>query len=1072
MASLARVFIEAKLDTSGIVVDAQRAGEQGGRALADGVHKGADGRFRDNRGKFVSAVDAMASPAADTAGGRAGQKLADGMYRDAAGRLRNASGRFEKDLDAATGSASSNSGRKSGQRLAEGVNLGFGSILRNAAGFAVTLGGIGIVEAAAKLGISTAAGLEQAQVGFTTLIGSGEKAKAFLTDIKAFAARTPFELPGLIDSSRLLLGVGVAAKDVIPTLTAWGDAAGALGISNDRFNSAMLALSQSMGAGKINAQDMNQIINAGIPVWNLMAEATGKTVPELRKLSSEGKLLSADILPKLQAQMEKDYGGSMAKQSQTLAGVWSTLKDTVAIGLSNAIQPLVPLMETMIPRAATFATAAFAGIATAFSNFIAGLQGRGALDGFTGMVNTLGLGLRGLVVAFRDGDVTSTGFVGAMERIGATVRDVVDAVRDIVGWLRQHRAVVDFLVTAHLAAVAAMLAYRTATVVAAAATSAQTAALSTYHGVVFLVTALTKGWTAATVGLTAAQEALDGALVANPIGIVIVAIAALVAGIIYAYTHFKTFRDVVDGAIHGVAAAGIWLWQSVLKPAFEGISTAVQWAWQHVISPTLSALVAYWQNVIAPVAMWLWHNIAEPVFAGIGRVTQAAWIVIQIVFNAWRSYIQGVLAPVLLWLWHNIVEPSFRGWMQIAQAAWAFLLPIFRAIGSFITDNVAPAFRSGVNAIGAAWDTLREKARVPVAFVVTHVINPLIGGFNRVAGFFGVKDRVDTIAGFAGGGQPNGLFRGAGGPRDDKNIVAISDREYIVNARDTERALPLLEWINGGMRGYAGGGLVEAITNPLGFFRNLANVGSLGRFGDGAWVRTLGGVATKLVDGAVAKVKASLSALGGGVFGGPAPSGQLAQWIASAIALTGVPATWTGPLNTLIMRESGGNPRAQNNTDINAQRGDPSRGLMQTIMATFQAYRLPGLPNDIFDPVANIVAGIRYVLSRYGSIFNVRQANASLPPMGYSTGGLVAALPTISMDSGVGILRPGMNLVHNGTGGNEMHSAGPVRLDDHTLAALVAALNHVAAVVEQVAPGVGAEINGAGRSLTQVARAR
>ncbi len=128
---------------------------------------------------------------------------------------------------------------------------------------------------------------------------------------------------------------------------------------------------------------------------------------------------------------------------------------------------------------------------------------------------------------------------------------------------------------------------------------------------------------------------------------------------------------------------------------------------------------------------------------------------------------------------------------------------------------------------------------------------------------------------------------------------------------------------------------------------------------------------------------------GGGAGGTNAGSGQLAAWIMAGIAATGVPANWASPLHTLIMRESGGNPRSINLTDINAQHGDPSRGLMQTIGSTFEAYRLGSLPDDIYNPVANIAAGIRYILSRYGSIFHVQQADPNRPPMGYEAGGRV-----------------------------------------------------------------------------------
>jgi SLT domain-containing protein len=72
----------------------------------------------------------------------------------------------------------------------------------------------------------------------------------------------------------------------------------------------------------------------------------------------------------------------------------------------------------------------------------------------------------------------------------------------------------------------------------------------------------------------------------------------------------------------------------------------------------------------------------------------------------------------------------------------------------------------------------------------------------------------------------------------------------------------------------------------------------------------------------------------------------------------------------IIEHESAGNPNAINDWDSNAQAGDPSRGLMQTIGATFDAYKLPG-HDDIYDPVDNIIAGVRYALSRYGSIQNV-----------------------------------------------------------------------------------------------------
>ena len=102
---------------------------------------------------------------------------------------------------------------------------------------------------------------------------------------------------------------------------------------------------------------------------------------------------------------------------------------------------------------------------------------------------------------------------------------------------------------------------------------------------------------------------------------------------------------------------------------------------------------------------------------------------------------------------------------------------------------------------------------------------------------------------------------------------------------------------------------------------------------------------------------------------------QVEQWIGQAFQVleaNGVPASELNEAGVLLIieHESSGNPNAINNWDSNAQAGDPSRGLMQTIGTTFDAYKLPG-HDDIYGPVDNIIAGVRYAISRYGSIQNV-----------------------------------------------------------------------------------------------------
>ncbi|OXY99479.1 transglycosylase SLT domain-containing protein [Streptomyces diastatochromogenes] len=103
---------------------------------------------------------------------------------------------------------------------------------------------------------------------------------------------------------------------------------------------------------------------------------------------------------------------------------------------------------------------------------------------------------------------------------------------------------------------------------------------------------------------------------------------------------------------------------------------------------------------------------------------------------------------------------------------------------------------------------------------------------------------------------------------------------------------------------------------------------------------------------------------------------NLDGWIRQALDIMkskGIPGSYNG-LHKNIMRESSGNPMAINNWDINAINGIPSKGLLQVIPPTFNAYHVTGTSWNIYDPVANITAAANYAADKYGSIDNVNSA--------------------------------------------------------------------------------------------------
>lgn len=127
---------------------------------------------------------------------------------------------------------------------------------------------------------------------------------------------------------------------------------------------------------------------------------------------------------------------------------------------------------------------------------------------------------------------------------------------------------------------------------------------------------------------------------------------------------------------------------------------------------------------------------------------------------------------------------------------------------------------------------------------------------------------------------------------------------------------------------------------------------------------------------------------GGLVSGGDSVGGSgVERWRNVAIRALKMTGQYsTANLNALLnqMRtESNGNPNAVNNWDINAKNGTPSKGLLQVIDPTFRQYAMPGFNSNIFDPLSNILASIRYALSRYGSLTNAYRG------VGYANGGIV-----------------------------------------------------------------------------------
>ncbi len=315
----------------------------------------------------------------------------------------------------------------------------------------------GAIGAITKLGVEA----EQANVAFTTLVGSESKAATMLGEITALGAATPFSKWDLVKDAQMMLNFGVSTERVLPLLKQLGDISGG---DKASLNSLALVLGQVSAAGKLGGQDLLQFINAGFNPLQELSKMTGKSYGELQQMMSKGQI-TFDNVAAAMAHATGEGGrffGMMERQSQTVGGKFSTVMDNIreqAAGMFNQMK-------------------------SPFSEFLDAVNSAlPAIFGFAQTVfDTLASGIR-FVLQFRTEFALLAGAIST-------------------AW---------------------------------AVSKAYTAALLIYKGVQTAVMVATKAW-------TAVQWLLNVALDANPIGLVVMAVGALVAAVVYCWNKFAGFR--------------------------------------------------------------------------------------------------------------------------------------------------------------------------------------------------------------------------------------------------------------------------------------------------------------------------------------------------------------------------------------------------------------------------------------------------------------------------------------------------------------------------------------------------
>ena len=245
------------------------------------------------------------------------------------------------------------------------------SIATGLAAATVALGAFGIAS------IKLAGDMDASRKALTTLLGDAKAAEKMLTELATFAADTPFELPGLLTASKKLLAFGFASQDIIPMLAAIGDAAAMLGIGQEGISRLTNAIGQMQAKGKVSAEEMMQLAEAGVPAWKFLADAIGKDIPTAMKMAEQGAIDSTTGINALLMGMQSKFQGGMEAMSKTIPGLMSTIKDNVGmvmVEIGDSIAKNLNLVEKL------------QGVADWLSQFAAAVKALGFKEALQGMI--------------------------------------------------------------------------------------------------------------------------------------------------------------------------------------------------------------------------------------------------------------------------------------------------------------------------------------------------------------------------------------------------------------------------------------------------------------------------------------------------------------------------------------------------------------------------------------------------------------------------------------------------------------------------------------------------------------
>ncbi len=606
------------------------------------------------------------------------------------------------------------------------------------------------------------------------------------------------------------MGARVGAADLNTTVDAVTTALNAYHMGADQAAQATNALIAAEGQGKTTLEALAGSLSKVAPtaavahvslneVLGAMATMTAQGTPAAVAATYLNQTIKALAHPTNVAKLEMEaLGLSSIKVSQNLGqnGLASTLKmltDAIQSKMGPAGLVLLDRLKKVgqnteewqkivsnLPRAQQTYIAALADMVGGSKSMSAALQLTGDnmavfqhnTEVISEKVKAGGQTIEGWAAVQKNFNQRMAETKGTLEAVGIRIgnyllpyaQKMLVAIQSGVNWFAKHEAVAKGLAIGLGVLAGVFVTARIATIAATLATKE------------FWVQ--TKIWTGITKMAAAAQWVWNAAMAMNPIGLVIIAIVALVAGFVLLWTHSKGFRDFFIGMWGHIwsfmkmigawfagpfarffvelgkqlAAPFIWVWHSILEPFVHATVAYFQWWWR-IASSVIHLVADIFTMYLAPAIMTVWHGVVDPFVRATVAYFQWLW---GIAVAAWHGIADGaiwlyqtVLTPIghgiamvagwigdgFMWLWHQAIEPAVHG--IAAAATWVYdtvILPIWHAILAathWLGDGISTVFGAIAGFISGAFHQAVGVAKGAINALIS-VVNGAIRGIDSI----------------------------------------------------------------------------------------------------------------------------------------------------------------------------------------------------------------------------------------------------------------------------------------------------------------------------------------------------